>query len=796
MRSNNMAWKLAASSLALASALATAPAQAQDAAGTPATSNQPKPAGDDAQTSSSPLATQPTSNNSTQNGPEASPVTAATAPPSDNVASDIVVTAQRREQRLQEAPVAVTALSSGALAQLNVTNTQDLMQVVPSLQVSTQTAGDSGGSATFFLRGMGQQRSGNGSEPAVGIYVDDFYYPSLSGTLFDVVDLASVEVLRGPQGTLFGRNTIGGAIRYTTRGAELGKFSGHLTGTLGNLARHEISGAVNIPIGDFAAFRVTAGHLERNGFVRIQTTGRRAGDTSTDLVRLQARIEPTSNIYADLSAQYSKFNLHGFEYNVPGPLTPVPPSAGQSATLPFIYNARIARARGLPLYTDAFKSTCYYCQYGTPFPEFSETKYKNALATIGWNITPEFTIKSLTGWQEVANRSSNDLDSSPAPIFQGGITLGKTNAFSQEIQVNGSRLIDGRLNFVAGGYYYNQRDPGLLPERPNFVLGNPSVPTPTTRTVKSYAGFVDGSYKLADKLTLLGGFRYSEDHKTLSVKTAAGAPIVSLAKTFKSNTYRGGLQYQWTPDIMTYANVSSGFRGGGFNPYSATQNPTVRAFDPEKAISYEAGARLQFLDRRITINPTVFYVNWSNIQVQSAAPNATTGQADIVLQNAGKARSYGFELEYTVGVSDHFRIFGNVAYLNLHYTDIGNASGITLNSDFQRAPPITFALGAAHTLELGSSGAKVVSTLNYSFQDDQKSTPTDADALLLRAYGLLNARIEFTPAGNRFSLAAFVTNITDQRYQIGGVNYYSNVGAARYDLGSPREAGVTARVNF
>lgn len=775
---------------------ATPPACAQNAAGSPATAQQQKPAGDDAQTSSSPLATQPTANNSTANGPEGSNAMAASGLPTESSSGDIVVTAQRREQRLQEAPVAVTALSAGALAQLNVSNTQDLMQVVPSLQVSTQTAGDGGGSATFFLRGMGQQRSGNGSEPAVGIYVDDFYYPSLSGTLFDVVDLADVEVLRGPQGTLFGRNTIGGAIRYTTRGAEIGKFSGHLTGTLGDYGRHDVSGAVNVPIGDFAAIRVTAGHVERDGFVTIQTTGGRAGDTATDIVRVQARIEPTSNIYVDLSGQYNKFHINGFTYDVPGPLTPVPPAAGASATLPFIYNTRIAPARGLPLYTNAFASTCYYCQYGTLNPEFSQTTYKNALATIGWTVTPTLAIKSLTGYQVVDNRFSNDLDSSPAPIFTGGIILSRTLAFSQELQINGNKLLDGRLNFVAGGYYYNQRDPGLAPEVANVTLAAPALVTPTTRTVKSYAGFVDGSFKLLDKLTLLGGFRYSTDDKTIAVVTAAGAPIANLARSFHSNTYRGGLQYQWTPDIMTYVNVSSGFRAGGFNPYSATQNPTIRSFDPEKATSYEAGARLQFLDRRITINPTIFYVNWANIQVQSASPNQTTGQADIILQNAGKARSYGFELEYTVGVTDHFRLFGNLAYLNLRYTDIGNASGITINSDFQRAPPITFSVGGTHTLDLGSSGAKIVTTLNYSFEDDQKSTPTDADALLLHSYGLLSGRVEFTPAGKRFSLAVFATNITNERYYVGGVNYYSNVGAARYDLGTPREFGVTGRVNF
>ena len=717
------------------------------------------------------------------------------APPvaeADNIA-DIVVTAQRREQRLQEAPVAVTALSEGALDQLNVTNTQALMTVVPSLQVSTQAGGDAGGSATFFLRGMGQMRAANGSEPAVGIYVDDFYYPSLSGTIFQVVDLASVEVLRGPQGTLFGRNTIGGAIRYTTRGAELGKFSGHVTGTVGNRNHYDISGGLNVPIGDLAALRITGGHLQQDGFVRNQNSGKTVGGTTTDLVRVQAQIEPTSTLYIDLSGQYSRFNLDGFNYNVPGPLTPVPPTAG-GPTLPFIWNTAIAPRIGAPAYTNAFRSSCYYCQFGGLNPEFSTTEYKNALATIGWTIAPGLTLKSLTGWQEVKNRSSSDLDSTPLPIFQGGLLQTRTQAFSQELQLNG-KLFDDRLNFVAGGYYYNERNPGLTPERPNVVLGNPSPNRPTTRNLKSYAGFVDGSIKLTDTLSLLGGFRYSEDKKSVVVTDGVATTLASVNRTFKSNTFRAGIQQQWTRDIMTYVNVSTGFRGGGFNPYNPALTPSLIPFDPEKATSYEFGARLQFLDRRITVNPTFFYVDWSNIQIQSAEPNRITGNVDLVLQNAGKARSYGFEVEYIVAVSDAVRIFGNVAYLNLHYKNIGTAKGITLNSDFQRAPPLSFAIGGSHTMEIGA-GAKIVSTLNYSFQDDQKSTGADNDALLLNAYGLLNGRIELTDGSKRFSIAAYMNNILDKKYAIGGVNYYANVGAAHYDLGTPREFGLTGRFNF
>ncbi|MBA4761831.1 TonB-dependent receptor [Sphingomonas sp.] len=709
-------------------------------------------------------------------------------------AGEIVVTAQRREQRLQDAPVAVTALSPAALDQFSITTARDLMQVAPSLQVST-SANAGGGAATFFLRGMGQLQSSNGAEPAVGIYVDDLYYPSLQGSIFDIVDLAGVEVLRGPQGTLFGRNTIGGAIRYNTKGASVSDFDARITGRVGSFDRYEIMGSVNVPIGGIAGLRLTGGHLQRDGFVRIQSTGGDAGGSRTDLMRAQLRIEPMADLYVEASGQYSEFKLDGIAYNVPGPLTPVAPRPGSTPTVPYVYNTTIAPARGLPLYTDAYRSSCYYCQYGTDFPEFADVRYENALVRAGWTFAPGLELKSITGWQSTYTRRSSDQDSTPLPVNGGILNRERVYAFSQELQLNG-RLLGNRLNFVSGLFYYNERQPGQVPERDNVVRGA-SVPTTSigSRALKSYAAYIDGSFELSDRLTLLGGFRVSRDDKSI-VQTAvpSGATLASGDKTFDSTTYRVGLQYGWTPDIMTYFNVASGFRAGGFNLYSATNTPRFQPFDPETATSYEFGARMQFLNRRITINPTIFYVNWSKIQVQAIGTDIN-GVVVRSLQNAGAARSYGFEIEWSAAITDELRLGGSLAYLNVRYTDVGNATGITVNSDLQRSPPITFALNAVHTKRFGS-GAKLVSSINYSFNDDQRSTATDADTLMLRAYGLVNARLEFTEASGRFTIAPFVTNLFDKRYAVGGVNFYANVGAARYDLGRPREIGVMLRATF
>jgi iron complex outermembrane receptor protein len=244
---------------------------------------------------------------------------------------------------------------------------------------------------------------------------------------------------------------------------------------------------------------------------------------------------------------------------------------------------------------------------------------------------------------------------------------------------------------------------------------------------------------------------------------------------------------------MTYANIATGFRSGGFNPYNSAQRPAIRPFDPEKAITYEAGARMQFLDRRVTINPTVFHTSWEKIQVQSLVPD-DAGLLTRVLFNAGKARSYGAELEWAAKLTRSLRIFGSFAYLDIKYTDVGQAEGITLNSPLQRAPKWTFAAGGSYTHDL-ASGAKVTTTLNYNFQDEQRSIPSDSDGMLLPSYDLLNGRIEYRDPTDHWRVGAYVSNLLDEKYFLGGIRYTS-VAGPRWNVGPPREVGVSLSYNF
>ena len=729
-------------------------------------------------------------------GAPSQPRAAATSPPSaaegtnpadqpttsTSSVAEVVVTAQRRSESLQKTPIAVTAVSASALERLNIGTSQELMQVTPSLQVSTQTAGNGGGSATFFLRGLGQQRSGNGSEPAVGVYVDDFYYPSLQGSIFSILDIQQVEVLRGPQGTLFGRNTIGGAIRYETQKPS-DTFGAYAIATGGSYGRRDIVGGVNIPLADWASLRLTGGFLERDGYVREVGNGKRAGGTIDELARAQLRLKPISRLVVDLSLQYSRSYLDGFTWYQPGPVVNAP------GTLPFVFNSIPPLGGRTPYNTASAASTCFYCHAATNQQEFSNTRIVQATSVISYDITDNLSIKSLTGYFRVDNTSYSDTDGSPLPIFQNN-AKDNSHSLSQEFQING-RFFDNRLNLVSGVFYYHDLEGG---RNDQTVLAAAQPPAEDQRDTKSYAAYFDGTFHLTGKLSLLGGFRYSDDEKSALDIVLNGDVIRASNKgSFSSETGRAGVQYQWTPDIMSYATFSSGFRGGGFNLVNAGAVYTYGKFEPEDLSSYEIGARMAFLEHRVHINPTVFYTDYSNVQVQSAVPSPQG--VLIQLQNAASAHSYGLELEGDAQVTPNLSIFGNLALLNIRYDSIGTATGITVNSRFERAPKVTYSIGATYKYPLPRD-ADVAATLHWSFEDQQYSTPTDVDRLLLPSYGILNARLEWTLPGRHLSVAVFGTNLTDEQYFVGGVNYAANIGTAHYDAGRPREAGVSVHYKF
>ena len=707
-------------------------------------------------------------------------VARAEAEPSTTAISEVIVTAQRRAENLQETPVAVTALSKTELEQANITSTRDLMTVTPSLQVNSQANGDSGLS-TFFLRGMGQLGASNGAEPAVGVYIDDVYYPSIQGSQFSIVDLDQVEVLRGPQGTLFGRNTIAGAIRYTTTKPS-NDFNGHISADAGSFGGYDYTGAINIPIGDKLAVRVSAGDLYKGGFVREQNGGGEAGGSQSQLYRVAVRAKPTDKLTVDLEYQDAFTRTFGVPYYLPGPITAV---TGAATGLWNVFAAK----NGLPLYNNQFISQCHYCEAGTTTPEFSKDKIQDGSATINWALNGDLSVKSLTAWQSIKAHASGDIDGTP--IVADANTQESVEALSQEFQFNDSAF-DGRLKTVGGVFLYKQNyDSGGVPTAPN-LRNNAALAQSNNinRETKSSAIYIDGSFDLTSKFSLLGGARTSKDDKSVSQTVpSTGAVVDSISGSFASTTGRVGGRYKWTDDVMTYGTISTGFRGGGFNCVTI-----CFGFQPETDITYEIGARTEFFDHRLRINPTVFYTTWDKIQVQALV--VSNGVSALAFQNAGAAKAYGFELEGVLQVTPEFRLSGNLATLNIRYTDIGKATGITVNSHFMRAPDLTGGLsGDYHKVFANDWGVNL--SVNYSYEGDQYSTATDADQLLMPAYSLIGARASLTDPSKHWMLSLYGTNLTDKFYFQGGTNFTpSGTGTIHYNQGRPREIGASLKYQY
>jgi iron complex outermembrane receptor protein len=422
----------------------------------------------------------------------------------------------------------------------------------------------------------------------------------------------------------------------------------------------------------------------------------------------------------------------------------------------------------------------------------------SAHAVVTLDLSEDISLKSLSGYIHLKSASNFDFDASPLPIFSNISGL-DYKVFSQELQLNG-KSFGGRLNWVAGLYYYNEKlDNRGVNGVANIAVGVPQAETPVVQKTTNIAGYADVTYKASDKLSVLGGFRYSNDRLSgvslAPLNGNVGDPLIvfdSLKASFSSATGRLGAQYQWTPSIMTYVTASQGFRAGGLNQL---QDGTLQKFKPEDSTSFECGARLSFFDRRLRFNPTVFYTLWKNIQLNRAqAAPPPFGILNIV-DNAAKAHTYGIELESDAAVSQSLHLFAHLATLEAKYDDILGTGAINKNSRFQRAPKFSYGFGASYTREIAHE-AKVNATVNWSAQSSQSSTATDNDTLTIPAYGIANMRVEYITAKDRFTLGLGVSNLLDRVYFVGGSDYSVTSGTSRYDLGRPREFSVTGKLRF
>jgi iron complex outermembrane recepter protein len=713
---------------------------------------------------------------------------------------EIVVTAQRRESNIQDTPIAVTALSSTAMEARGIKGLGNLENFAPNLQINQGRADGGGSAAAITIRGVGQNDPQFPNDPGVGLYIDGVYSARTFGGLIGLVDVDRIEVLRGPQGTLFGRNTIGGAVNIVTTPPSM-EFGGHASALYGSYNRVEIKGSLNVPLveGKLAA-RVSAGFTRADGLGEQLTTGRELANENRKVVRAALRATPGGDVTIDLVADYTRQRQN----STSGSIVAVVPST--SGLIEGVFNPILApmanAALGLPansVFDGRFISGNRYDNFGTA-PLADDLDSGGASLTVQWKPTDTLTLKSITAGRAYKAHIALDADLSPYSIIS-------TNAFqnqeqySQEFQAFGS-ILDGRLRYLVGLYYFKEiaRDrntvdilPGTLPTV-GFEIGQISD---TGLNSTNYAAFGQVDFDIVRAVTLTVGLRQNHENKrfTREFRHIAGGdifiPYQVLEKSWNSFTPRLGISWKVTDDALVYGSYAEGFKGGGWNPRPAAASLGVAPFEPETIKTFEVGAKTQWFDRRLTLNVAGFTSTYGDIQLPVIIP-----PFNIETKNAGTSRIYGLEVELAARPVPEATIQIGYGYFHNEYRSIapGAAGTFTLTDKLPDAPSHTLSVGADYRFDLGSAGSLTLRG-DASYRSSAFKDAVNTPEIRQPAFWLVSGRITWASEDKQFSVQVYGNNLFDTRYLSAGLDA-SVLGEINGFYGRPRELGVQASYRF
>ncbi|KRB85490.1 hypothetical protein ASE00_01455 [Sphingomonas sp. Root710] len=635
----------------------------------------------------------------------------------------------------------MSALSSEQLAAKGVAGTLDIASATPGLTY-TQV----GGTAAPRIRGVGSTTAIAGNENSVATYVDGVYYASSNTTLLSLTNIDQVAVLKGPQGTLFGRNATGGLIQITTLDPKQ-EFSGKLTGGYGN--KDTVTGSMYVTGGladGVAADLAVYYRNQRDGFGRNLTTGADTGDSKEFAVRSKWKFELGPDTKLTISGDYVDAHMAGLDRR------PVTGSTPQ-VSAPF---------NGVP-FTGGKWDT-----YSNISPSYTNRQGGGSV-----NLTHSFDgfdFVSLTAYRDSTSRLIFDIDTFPAAVIQTN-NLVRDTQFSQEFQLISKS--SGPFVWTAGAYYIWYHG--------NYKDVNIRLPTALQRfesgqRTKSPAIYAQGTYKFDERTSLTIGGRYSWETRKLDasgtttvIATGAVIPTIATGKiSVNKPTWRVALDHRFNPDVLVYASYNRGFKSGGFNAASLLSPPNP--FLPEKLDAYEVGLKSDLLDRHLRVNGSAFYYDYSNIQVSSFINGL------IRVSNAAKARIYGFDLEVTAKPTDELTLTSGVSVLNSKFRDFPGAQlstpnatggGNTIGSfnakgnDIPYTPRWTLDLGFNYRVPL-SSGSVVLNGA-WFHSDGWYSDPDNR--LQQRPYDLLNGSISWNIGEDeRLSVAVWGRNLTNEAY--------------------------------
>ena len=710
------------------------------------------------------------------------------------ISDEIVVTARKREENIQEVPVAVTLITAETLEDSGTSDLSEIQAQVPNLSI--YPGRNQSTTLTAFLRGIGQADPLWGVDPGVGLYLDDVYMARPQGALLDVFDIGGIEVLRGPQGTLYGKNTIGGAIKYVSR--QLGdETTGSISLTGGDYStadfKASVSGAL-IP-GKLRA-KVAAASLTHDGYGTNLFTGREVSDKDTTAFRLALDWIASDTVTV-------KFRLDRTEDDAE------PKGLTRLEANPFCLLFLGQACNPLPNPFDT--------QSG--LEPLNSTTSEGYSMTIDWVINDAWTFKSITAYRESDTENNIDFDTTPARIADVIATYYDEQT-SQEFQLvyDGGGALDG----VFGFYYFDGTAGGLVQ---NIFFNSIFGTTDGLTDTESFALFGDGTYALSDRLNLNFGLRVTEEEKRGVAFNAGytddtfGTVAVVTANYDKSETFSSvapklGLDYAFDDDLMGYITLSRGFKSGGFNVRAqATAFPqSAEPFEDEVLTVAEVGIKSLLANRSLVLNTAVFYGEYEDIQVSTFTSFDSNGDGSDDaffgnFVNAGNATMKGVEVEFdwTSPAAHWFGLSGNISYLDASPDDFLDEN----NDDFvdtqviSNAPEVTGALNL--NFDFPAWGGLITSSIGWAYRDDSVLTneggpdPRNPSQPLLPliqpSFDLLNAWISWLSGDGAWRLTVNGKNLTDEEYLTNGYNI-PVLGTVQGSVGNPRTVTATLAYKF
>jgi iron complex outermembrane receptor protein len=715
----------------------------------------------------------------------------------DTATGDIVVTARRTEERLQRVPASISAFNERALDRLQATDTTGLQGAVPNLNI-VQGRGSSN-ATNIFIRGIGQPDALQTFDPAVGVYIDDVYLSRIRGNQLDLLDVDRIEVLRGPQGTLYGKNTIGGAIKYVTRkpGKDLRINTSFAIGSYGQLeTRASVSGPLAKGISAGLAFI----HSEHGGYVKDRVLNQRYNDKNTSGVRAAVALTPASNVRIDLTADYSRDDN---ALNVGRPVN----------NLNSLFGVR------LPVDVLAGSGKYDWTARVTPgLPNSTKTKHYGFAGTAAIDVSSSLTLKSITAYRNLKTADFIDIDASQYQL--GDVFVGvHQKQFSQEFQAT---YTSDRLSGVAGLYYLREHVPSHQEAFANDAVLTPLFPGATfLRTIdddlvtRSYAAYANGSYTIVPTVRVSAGVRWTHETKDYDRTTSTFSNYAAFRGTYPFAPPRGkwtdtspmaSVDWQVTPTTMIYARVAKGFKSGGFNGRANSVAESTK-YDPETVWSYEAGFKTTIANH-LRLNGAVFDNEYKDFQarVSGLDEDPITGlpSPKLSVLNAGKLLIKGAELEAYWSPTRELLIDGQLGYLDAKYKEFADVRFTSFGGSraFQTpafSPKWTLRLGAQYSFDMGSGGGITIggqtryrSRQALAVDNTLVNSAVPIEGLFQNGYWVEDARIVWENASKKFAVGVYGNNLTKRAYKT-DAQEFSSVGNIRtVYYGAPRT--VTLRL--